>query len=214
MVNTGMVILLPFLMAYSLIGEKFHEIIGTVMTILFVTHLIRNRKWIAAIPKGKYNTRRFFQTTLDLLMLIFMILQPVSGILMSKHLYTFIQIPGISSLMRQIHMFLAYWGFVLMSVHAGTHLQPPCRKLLAKKTPVKTGSAILTVLVCLYGIYAFFKRQLASYLFLKVTFAFFDFDERRVLFVLDYLAVMILFAAIGLLITLGLMNFDKRGKRI
>ena len=214
LVDIGMVVLLPLLMAYSLIGEKFHEIIGTVMTILFVTHLIRNRKWIAAFLKGNYNVRRFFQTVLDLLLLIFMILQPVSGILMSKHLYTFIQIPGISSLMRQIHMSLAYWGFVLMSVHAGTHLQPLRRKLLAKKTPVKIGCAILTVLVCLYGIYAFFKRQLASYMFLKIRFAFFNFDESRILFVLDYLAVMILFAAIGLLITLGLMNIDKRGKRI
>ena len=33
---------------------------------------------------------------------MFMILQPISGILMSKHLYTFIEIPGISALIRQI----------------------------------------------------------------------------------------------------------------
>ncbi len=37
-----------------------------------------------------------------------MILQPLSGILMSKHLYAFIRISGISALMRQIpeYMFL------------------------------------------------------------------------------------------------------------
>lgn len=209
-----MTVLLPLLMAYSLIGEKFHEIAGTAIFVLFIIHHILNRKWYGALFKGKYNARRAFQTALDLVLLVFMILQPVSGILMSKHLYTFIQIPGISSLMRQIHMALAYWGFVLMSVHAGTHLQLLCRKFLTKKPLAKTRCVILTVLVCLDGIYAFFKRQLASYMFLKITFAFFDFDESRVLFILDYLAVMILFAAIGLLITLGLMNIDKRGKRI
>ena len=114
LVDIGMVILLPLLMAYSLIGEKFHEMIGTVMAVLFVIHLIQNRKWVAAIPKGRYNARRVFQTVLDLMLLMFMILQPLSGILMSKHLYTFIQISGISSVMRGIHMALAYWGFVLI----------------------------------------------------------------------------------------------------
>ena len=47
LVDIGMVILLPLLMAYSLIGEKFHEMIGTVMAVLFVIHLIQNRKWVA-----------------------------------------------------------------------------------------------------------------------------------------------------------------------
>lgn len=210
MVDIGMVILLPFLMAYSLIGEQFHEITGTIMLVLFIIHLIQNRKWIAAIPKGKYNARRVFQTILDLLLLIFMVLQPISGILMSKHLYTFIQISGISSLMRQIHMALAYWGFVLMSIHAGTHLQPLFRKLWSGNASVKVGSVILACAVCLYGIYAFIKRQLAFYMFLKITFAFFDFSESRGLFILDYLAIMVLFAVIGLLITMGLSNTNKR----
>ncbi|MBR1814452.1 MAG: hypothetical protein IJ773_11585 [Lachnospiraceae bacterium] len=89
-VDIGMVILLPLLMAYSLIGEAFHEIVGTVMLALFLIHLVQNRKWLIAIPKGRYNARRIFQTVLDLLLLVFMILQPITGILMSKHLYTFI----------------------------------------------------------------------------------------------------------------------------
>ena len=37
MVDIGMVVLLPMLMAYSLIGELFHEIVGTLMMILMVT---------------------------------------------------------------------------------------------------------------------------------------------------------------------------------
>ena len=210
LVNIGMVVLLPLLMAYSLIGEKFHEMIGTVMTILFVTHLLQNRKWITALPKERYNARRVFQMILDLALLVFMILQPLSGILMSKHLYTFIRFPGISSAMREIHMPLAYWGFVLMSIHAGTHLQPLFRKFRADKTVfVRAGKIILMVLLCLYGIYAFIKRQIPSYMFLQIRFAFFDFGESRILFILDYLAVMILFAIIGLLIIAGLSNKYK-----
>ena len=209
-VDIGMVILLPLLMAYSLIGEAFHEIVGTVMLALFLIHLVQNRKWLIAIPKGRYNARRIFQTVLDLLLLVFMILQPITGILMSKHLYTFIQIPGFSSVMRGIHMPLAYWGFVLMSVHAGTHLQPLFRKLWTQKNTVKTGGVLLAVLICLYGIYAFVKRQIPEYMFLQTSFALFDFGESRILFILDYLSVMILFAVVGMLITAGLTDTKKR----
>ena len=210
-VDIGMTVLLPLLMAYSLIGEAFHEIVGTVMLILFIIHLIQNRKWLTTIPKGRYNARRVFQTVLDFLLLIVMLLQPVSGILMSKHLYTFIQIPGISSVMRQVHMTLAYWGFVLMSIHAGTHLQPLLRRFRTDRSGfVMTGSIVLTALICLYGIYAFVKRQIPSYMFLQIKFAFFDFSASRILFILDYLAVMVLFAVIGLLISAGLSNIGKR----
>ena len=41
------------------------------------------------------------------------------------------------------------------------------------------------------------KRQIPAYLFLKLPFAFFDYSEPRVLFLADYLAVMILFAMLG-----------------
>ena len=65
-VDIGMVVLLPLLMDYSLIGELFHEIIGTLMMVLIVIHVVQNRRWIAAIPKGRYTPRRIFQTALDL----------------------------------------------------------------------------------------------------------------------------------------------------
>ena len=43
--DIAMTVLLPMLMAYSLIGETFHEVIGTAMLLLFVTHHILNRRW-------------------------------------------------------------------------------------------------------------------------------------------------------------------------
>ena len=108
-----MTVSLPMLMAYSLIGEMLHEIIGTAIFVLFIVHHVLNRKWYGAPFRGKYNMRRIFQTTLDMLLLVFMILQPISGILMSKHLYTFLPALPISAQVRSIHMMLAYWGYML-----------------------------------------------------------------------------------------------------
>ncbi len=119
-----MVLLLPMLMAYSLIGESFHEVVGTMMLALFLLHHWMNRTWWKNLFKGHYSPQRVFQTVLNLLLLFFMIVQPMCGILMSKHLYAFLPTDGLSSVVREIHLPLANWGFVLMSLHAGTHLGP------------------------------------------------------------------------------------------
>ena len=189
-VDAAMVVLIPVLMAYSLVGEAFHEIVGTLMLCLFLMHHWLNRAWLRGLFRGRYTPRRVFQTTVDLLLLVFMIVQPLTGILMSKHLFTFLPTAGLASAMRAIHLPLAYWGFVLMCVHAGTHLEKPLGRL------PKAGKAALAV-IALYGCYAFVRRQLPAYMFLKTGFVFFDYNEPRVFFFLDYLAMMILFSVLG-----------------
>ena len=77
-----MVILLPVLMAYSLVGELFHEIAGIVMAGLFIAHNLINRRWWMSLFKGRYNPNRIFRTVINVLLVIFMILQPLSGLLM------------------------------------------------------------------------------------------------------------------------------------
>jgi len=189
-VDAAMVVLLPVLMAYSLMGETFHEIAGTLMLCLFLAHHRLNRARLRGLFRGRYILRLVFQTAVDLLLLVFMIAQPLTGILMSKHLFTFLPTAGLASTMRAIHLPLAYWGFVLMCVHAGTHLEKPLDTL------PKAGKAVLAV-IALYGCYAFVRRQIPAYMFLKTGFVFFDYNEPRVFFFLDYLAVMILFALLG-----------------
>lgn len=196
-----MLLLLPMLMAYSLIGEAFHEAAGTLMLVLFLLHHWVNRAWWKSLFKGRYSPQRVFQTALNLLLLLFMIAQPLCGILMSKHLYTFLPTDGISSVARAIHLPLANWGFVLMSLHAGTHLGA-----MLPKGKGKTVAVGCLCVIALYGIYAFIKRQIPAYLFLRLPFAFFDYNEPRVFFFADYLSVMFLFALVGY----GLMNCLKR----
>lgn len=52
-VDIAMIVLLPLLMAYSLIGETIHEVIGTVIFVLFILHHILNRKWYGSLFRGK-----------------------------------------------------------------------------------------------------------------------------------------------------------------
>lgn len=195
-IDMAMVVLLPMLMAYSLIGETFHEIAGTLMLCLFLAHHWLNRAWFKGLLRGRYSLRRVFQTAIDIFLLLFMIAQPVTGILMSKHLYAFLPTAGLSAAVRAIHLPLANWGFVLMCIHAGTHLEKPLRRLPT------AGKATLG-LIAAYGCCVFVKRQIPAYMFLKTSFVFFDYSEPRAFFFLDYLAVMILFAGLGW----GIMRF-------
>ena len=196
-IDLVMVILLPILMGYSLIGELYHEIIGVSMGVLFTAHLILNRKWLVSLFKGKYNARRIVTTIVNILLLLSVLTSMVSGIFLSKYVFSFLGITVLSSLMRTLHMLAAYWGFILMSFHAGTHGGMILSKL--RKKSVRTIVSIAFLSVSVYGIYAFIKRGFADFLFGKVMFVFFDFSEPFIFYYLDYLAVMVLFMTVGYL---------------
>ena len=210
-VDIVMTVMLPLLMAYSLVGEMMHEVLGTVMMLLFILHHVINRKWWTNLFKGKYTPLRTFHTIVNLLLLVYMILQPVSGILMSKHLYTFIQVPGLSASARQIHLAFAYWGLGLMCIHAGTHMRAPFKKMTRKSKTAGTIVFIISTIISLYGLYAFVKRGFPGYMFLIRQFAFFDPGELRVFFFLDYIAIMILFGNVGYRIDEAILSTADKG---
>ncbi|MDE7193007.1 MAG: hypothetical protein K2O14_03450, partial [Oscillospiraceae bacterium] len=63
-----------------------------------------------------------------------------------------------------------------------------------------------------YGVYAFIKRDLAQYLFLKTQFVFFDFEEPLIFFILDYMAIMGLFVFVGHYISVILRRAGKKNE--
>jgi len=86
-VNIAMTVVLLCLMAYTLVGETAHEVLGTGMFILFIIHHILNRKWFGAVTKGRYNSFRILQTTLVFLMILSILASMVSGIMVEQAVY-------------------------------------------------------------------------------------------------------------------------------
>lgn len=191
-----MVVVLPFLMTYELIGEATHEILGIAMLVLVVAHHLLNRSWHTHLLRDKYSLQRAVMTAMDALLFALLILQAVSGIMMAKHTFGFLPHVGRRSIARTIHMTGAYWSFALMCVHAGFHMLPLVRKL--QKRPAWRKIAAVGVLISIYGVYALVKRQLLGYMFMQIQFAFFDYDEPLVFFLLDYLTIMMLYASLGI----------------
>lgn len=209
-VDVAMTAALLLLMAFELIGRQAHEWIGTGMIVLFVVHHILNRRWTGHLLKGKYTPVRVFQTVLVFLVLICILSSVVSGIVMSRYVFDFLPIEGGRSWARIVHMLAAYWGFVCMSLHLGVHwnmMMGMAGKALGRTPGGKSPSGasyartwllrIAGILVAGYGVYAFVRRGVTTYMFLRSVFVFFDYEEPLLFFYVDYIAVMGLFVWIG-----------------
>ena len=207
-VDILMTLCLLFLMPYELIGEAIHEWIGAGMFLLFIIHHILNRKWTGNLTKGRYTPLRIIQTILVILILICILGSMVSGIILSRHVFVFLEIRGLSAPARVIHMTCAYWGFVLMSLHLGIHwgmMMGMAGKIFPKPSKARTWILRLAGIgIAGYGVYAFIKRDILSYLLMQVQYVFFSFEEPVIFFILDYMAAMGLFVFIGYYLRKGL----------
>jgi len=191
-----MTILLLILMAYHLTGELAHEWIGAVMFSLFILHHVLNINWYRNLFRGRYSARRIVETVVNMLISIATIGLIVSGVILSRHVFTVLQISGRTAFARTLHYISSYWLFVLLSVHLGLHgksILGMLRRALRVKT-ISRGIKILLRLsaasVSVYGVYAFVKHQTALYMFNVIQFSFFDYGQPAIIFFADYLAIM------------------------
>lgn len=195
-VDVLMTLALLFLMGYHFWGEILHEWVGAGMLLLFIAHHILNGHWYKTLFKGKYNILRILTLCIDFLVLVSMLAQMYSGIVMSRYVFDFLPFCGGMSLARRLHILGAYWGFLLMSLHLGLHwnmILGMSRKVAGIRSKAKSRSLLAFVVglvIAGYGIWAFIGRDFPTYLFLKSEFVFLDYSEPRILFYIDYLALM------------------------
>lgn len=105
----------------------------------------------------------------------------ISGILLSDHIFGMVRIEGSYMMARQVHMFCAYWGLIIMSLHLGMHWNMAVimvGRLFKQSSAVRKWIArAIAVILAVYGVYAFIKRQIGDYLLMKMHFVFYDYTE-------------------------------------
>ena len=216
LVDLLMTVALVLLMAYFLTDQEIHEWLGAGMLVLFIAHHILNRKWLKALGRGKYTPYRILQTVLALLVLLCMLGSILSGIWMSQYVFDFLPTQGHMGLARTAHLLCAYWGFLLLSAHLGLHwgmVLGVVRKAAGNRKPSALRTGVLRVLtagISAYGVYTFFKHQIADYLFLRSHFVFFDYEQPPVLYILDLLAMMGLWIALSYYLGKALRSWTGR----
>ena len=188
---------------YLFPADLVHEILGVGLFVLWAVHIILNRRWYGAIFKGKYNPYRVMQTVINCCILICTIFLMISGIILSNHIFTFLNIQGGLGFARIAHLLASHWYYLFMSLHIGLHVGRLFQDITAKIIP-----RIILALVCAYGIYAFIARGVWKYLILRQQFFFFDLERGYILFAIDYISIIILFATLSQLLAKSL----KKGK--
>ena len=162
-----------------------HEILGVVLFVLWAVHVIWNRAWIKGVLKGKYNALRIVRTIINAGVIICVLFLIISGVMLSNHVFAWLGIESGASFARTAHMLASHWYFVFVSLHIGLHLSLFIRGRVAMGVAAALGA---------YGIYAFIARGLWKYLSLQQPFFFLDLERGYILFALDYIAIMALFA--------------------
>ena len=193
-IDITMTILSVILMGgnYLFPADIVHEILGVGLFVLWSVHIFLNRRWYGAIFKGKYNPCRIMQTVINCCILICTIFLIISGIILSNHLFTFLNIQSGLGFARIAHLLSSHWYYLFMSLHIGLHMGRLLQNVVAKILP-----RILLVLTSLYGFYAFIARGIWKYLVLKQQFFFFDLERGYILLAMDYISIIILFATIS-----------------
>ena len=210
---------LLFLMGYQFWGDVAHEWAGAGMFLLFIVHHILNAGWYKNLFHGKYSPIRVFQLLVDLLVFLAMIGLMVSGIMLSNHVFAFLNIHGGMSFARLLHMAASHWGFVLMTLHLGMHwgmFMGITKKTLKLKQPSRARKILLPVLgagIAVYGLIVFIQRDLLTYMLVRTQFVFLDFSESIPLFYLDYLAMMGTFIFLAYYISMLLRKLSGKSSR-
>ena len=216
-VDIAMTLLSIILMGgnYLFPTDIVHEILGVALFILWVVHIILNHHFYKSIFRGKYKPYRIMQSVINCCILICTIFLMISGIILSNHLFTFLNIQSGLGFARIAHLLASHWYYLFMSLHIGLHVGMISNKLRHSPAPTRESSdkeiigsrtimtlvgKILLALICAYGIYAFIGRGVWKYLILQQQFFFFDLEKGYILFALDYISIIILFATISHLI--------------
>lgn len=217
-IDAVMSIVLLFLMAFQVTGDKYHEWIGAGMLVLFLIHNFLNAGWYKALFKGRYSVLRILRTIVNLLVLAAILITGYSGIVMSRYVFGFLPISGGMATARKLHLAGSYWAFVLMSVHLGMHWSMMTGKYLKGKknnTILIILVRILATVIASTGAYFFARTEIFYNMFLQNEFAILDYETPGILIIFQNLAMMSTWVFIGHYFTQGLGKLTvtvKKGK--
>ncbi|MBR0031583.1 MAG: DUF4405 domain-containing protein [Treponema sp.] len=187
-------------------NDRVHQILGMTLLVLWAVHVILNRRWFGSLFKGRYAPHRIMQIVVNLGVLVCALLLMISGMMMAWFIPSEI-VGGGLGFARIIHLIASHWYYVFMAFHIGLHASMIARiatqsstsstsqnsqnKLPSKKIiPLR----VICIFISLYGVYAFITRGLWKYMFGLQQFFFFDFERGYLLFAIDYLSILVLFA--------------------
>ena len=153
-------------------GVLAHGIVGITLFALFIIHHLLNLGWYKALPKGKHPFERSAFIALDFIFFADMILMAISSVLMSELVFAFSPIHS-TQFGRSLHVGSTSWGFLIMTLHVGLHLDGKLTKLERKLKSAVSRTVYKLICAALFcaGIASLFNTGLAGKLILRTSWA-------------------------------------------
>lgn len=144
------------LLGYSFTGGLLHEIFGILFVVLVLVHNIVNRKWYAALKKGRYSKKRRIATVINIALIADTAVIALTGISGSRYLFhTGIRI----SAAAQIHTVSALAALVLLVLHILMHALSYTKKGAGKWFTAGAVIAVILAVVLYVWLLPYVKRH-------------------------------------------------------
>lgn len=140
---------------------EIHEIVGICLFVLVIIHLILNRKYIRAIPKGKYNLKRSALLIINVAFMIVFFSTIIFGLLSSQKILTFLNIGSLTAV--YLHKILAYLSLILLGIHLGVNLSGMFNKI-EEKISNRSVLYLIYIILIVLGIYSFIDVDFYNHL--------------------------------------------------
>lgn len=145
-----------------IVPMAFHEIAGLVVLTAFVIHIIINFNWVKQVTSKLFSSKINFRTRLgyiiDVLLLLCFITIGISGIFISKVLFSNIKITS-SINFKALHISVSYVALLLVGLHVGLHwtwamnVFKKVYKITEKKKVLGIVAKLIVILIFVLGSY-------------------------------------------------------------
>lgn len=204
-----MLILLVFEMMFFYLPPVLHEAVGVALLLPIVWHLVRNRRYVSSLGRGRWNGPRGVRFALNVLLASACLVTVISGCLTSSVLFADVVPFSLRSnpSLYQLHSTAARCFLVLAGLHLGWHLPTWWQRWLlaagikSRPLPARMLLLGLGVLLGAGGIYAaqqdrLIERLQGAHLFMTPALAY-----NGAGYALAQAGIVILFAEIGFLLS-------------
>ena len=147
-------------------------------------------------------TKQTIRMALDFALLALMLIEVVTGAMLSQVIFKSLALPDGGLLVRQLHSAAAYWGLLLMGAHLGLHWAG-ILALLRKKLNLQPNKArtclcrILAAVLALLALREWLVKEVWAKLTMYYAYSFYDPASNAVLYTLGFFALLAASAALS-----------------
>ena len=193
--------LLLLVYAYDWLGNVAHEVVGTVLFMLLVTHNVFNGRWYGTLTKPLRSVRATATRTTTAVLLISMLGLLATSVIISQTVLDFLPFTSTFTV-RQLHTLAAYLVLLIVGMHLG--LQWPvimgfARQRIGKRLNRSLRAWILRVgafVIAARGLYSLVQHNVFSKLTMEMSIEFGAIDEPALVSVFDHFAIIGLCASL------------------